>query len=126
MPYVSADGRLSTATFEGGAYIDPEQYSDALEAKLEGRSITLNEAGALVIIDKPKSPEPEPEPELTPEALLEAAREDRATAYRHEADPLFFKWQRGEGSEQVWLDKVAEIRQRYPYPDGHGDEGGAP
>jgi hypothetical protein len=42
----------------------------------------------------------------------------RAAAYRDEADPLFFKVQRGEAPEQEWLDKVAEIRARYPYPEG--------
>jgi hypothetical protein len=37
----------------------------------------------------------------------------RAEAYRVESDPLFFKWQRGEIEQQVWLDKVAEIKARY-------------
>lgn len=39
----------------------------------------------------------------------------RSAAYRNESDPLFFKWQRGEGTEQDWKDKVAEIQARYPY-----------
>lgn len=38
----------------------------------------------------------------------------RAIAYKEESDPLFFKWQRGDATEQEWLDKVAEIKQRYP------------
>lgn len=38
----------------------------------------------------------------------------RQSAYQKEADPLFFKWQRGEATEQEWLDKVAEIKARYP------------
>jgi hypothetical protein len=33
-----------------------------------------------------------------------------------EADPLFFKYQRGEGTEQEWLDKINEIREQFPYP----------
>jgi hypothetical protein len=49
------------------------------------------------------------------EATAEA-KEQRAVAYREEADPLFFGWQRGEKTEEEWLDKVAEIRARYPYP----------
>ena len=40
----------------------------------------------------------------------------RRSAYEAEADPLYFGWQRGENTEQDWLDKVAEIRARYPYP----------
>jgi hypothetical protein len=39
----------------------------------------------------------------------------REEAYRLEADVLFFKAQRGEIEMQVWLDKVKEIRERYPY-----------
>lgn len=42
------------------------------------------------------------------------AEVNRAEAYRNESDPLFFKWQRGEATEQEWLDKVAEIKARYP------------
>jgi hypothetical protein len=44
-------------------------------------------------------------------------RAARAAAYREEADPLFFKWQAGEGTEADWLAKREEIRARYPYPD---------
>jgi len=38
----------------------------------------------------------------------------RRSAYQSEADPLFFKWQRGESTEQAWIDTIASIRQRYP------------
>jgi hypothetical protein len=41
----------------------------------------------------------------------------RAAAYRDEADPLFFKWQAGEGTQEEWEAKRAEIRGRYPYPE---------
>lgn len=43
------------------------------------------------------------------------ARRNRANAYKIEADPLFFKWQRNEGTEKEWLEKVEEIKERYPY-----------
>lgn len=33
------------------------------------------------------------------------------------ADAIYMKWQRGEATEQDWLDKVQEIRERYPYPE---------
>ena len=41
---------------------------------------------------------------------------NRHAAYTAEADPLFFKWQAGEGTEADWLAKRQEIRDRYPYP----------
>lgn len=40
----------------------------------------------------------------------------RHAAYTAESDPLFFQWQRGAGTEQAWLDKIAEIQARYPDP----------
>jgi hypothetical protein len=44
-------------------------------------------------------------------------RNQRAYAYRDEADPLFFKAQRGEGTIEEWEAKVQEIRDRFPYPE---------
>jgi len=41
---------------------------------------------------------------------------NRANAYRNEADPLFFKYQAGEVTKEEWLAKREEIRVRYPYP----------
>lgn len=41
------------------------------------------------------------------------AEKQRQEAYRNESDPLFFKWQRGEATEQEWLDKIQEIKERY-------------
>lgn len=38
---------------------------------------------------------------------------NRKQAYIDESDPLFFKWQRGEATEQEWIDKVNEIKQRW-------------
>jgi len=38
---------------------------------------------------------------------------NRKQAYIEESDPLFFKWQRGEATQQEWLDKVAEIKSRW-------------
>lgn len=47
-------------------------------------------------------------------AAVEASRQG---AYMIEADPLFFQWQAGEGTEEAWKAKRAEIRERYPYPE---------
>jgi hypothetical protein len=41
----------------------------------------------------------------------------RRNAYTQEADPLFFSYQRGEATEQDWLDAVESIKARYPYPE---------
>jgi hypothetical protein len=48
---------------------------------------------------------------------LEPARiatENRRTAYIVEADPLFFKAQRGEATMEEWQAKVVEIKARFP------------
>jgi len=59
-------------------------------------------------IPEPPAPAPEPEPEPTP------YDKERLYAYRNEADPLFFKWQAGEGTKEAWLAKRAEIAARFP------------
>jgi hypothetical protein len=55
-----------------------------------------------------------PEPVPPTAAQIEAMRK---AAYQDEADPLFFKWQRGESTEAAWLAKIAEIKARYPEPE---------
>ena len=69
------------------------------------------------VVDPEPEPEPEPIPEPTYEELLAQAEADRRAAYTQESDPLFFKWQAGEGTKEEWEAKREEIRQRYPYPE---------
>ena len=66
---------------------------------VETRPLTPEEIEAL------PAPSP-PSPEQT-KAL-------RRAAYQAEADPLFFKAQRGEAQQSDWLAKVAEIKSRFP------------
>ena len=42
----------------------------------------------------------------------ERVERERARAYREEADPVFFRWQRGEATKDDWLSKVNEIKTR--------------
>lgn len=70
------------------------------------------------------------EVELTPEEIAEGkawvagafdreyarVESERQAAYQAEADPIFFQSQRGKKTKQEWLDKVAEIDARLPYP----------
>ena len=53
-----------------------------------------------------------PEPADPPPAADHAAL--RRGAYAAEADPLFFRAQRGEATQADWLAKVADIKARYP------------
>ncbi|MEX0662118.1 MAG: hypothetical protein WEA58_03975 [Balneolaceae bacterium] len=48
---------------------------------------------------------------------LQAVKNNRRNAYRDESDPLFLKWKRNEATEQEWLDKIQEIKERYPKPE---------
>jgi uncharacterized protein YciI len=42
------------------------------------------------------------------------AEANRRAAYIAEADPLFFKAQRGEVTLEEWQAKIAEIKARFP------------
>lgn len=45
------------------------------------------------------------------------ATQNRRAAYIAEADPLFFKAQRGEATQEEWLAKIEEIKERFPKPE---------
>lgn len=51
---------------------------------------------------------------ISEEAIATAVEAARQAAYAAEADPLFFKAQRGEATMDMWQAKVAEIKARYP------------
>ena len=60
------------------------------------------------------------EAEVARLTALEPARiatENRRAAYIAEADPLFFKAQRGEATMEEWQAKVQEIKSRFPKGD---------
>lgn len=50
----------------------------------------------------------------------------RATAYKCESDPLYIEWQyelevgnpKADDFKKKWIDKVAEIKKRYPASSG--------
>jgi len=53
---------------------------------------------------------------------VEQVEAQRRQAFVTESDPLFFRWQRGEVTEQEWLGKVQQIRERNPYPENNEGE----
>ena len=59
--------------------------------------------------------EPAPVSDMSDEAFNAIQKQFRNEAYRDEADPLFFKWQRDEATHQDWLDKIEEIKNLFPY-----------
>lgn len=48
------------------------------------------------------------------ERINAQADQARLIAYAAEADPLFFKWQRGEATQEQWLSAIAAIKARFP------------
>lgn len=89
--------------------------------------------GTLVPIDTPTKMTSEGRKLLTPTEISTRQQEEqewqagatqrhnerqeslRKTAYQQESDPIFFEFQRGDATEQDWLNKIEEIKQRYPY-----------
>jgi len=50
------------------------------------------------------------------EVAYEAVQKARQVAYQAESDPVFFDYQRGEVTEQDWLDAVQAVKDAHPYP----------
>lgn len=57
----------------------------------------------------------------TPEAVVaeynHQQSELRAAAYPVDSDPIFFQYQRGQKTQQDWLDAVAAVKAKYPYKE---------
>jgi hypothetical protein len=56
-------------------------------------------------------------PQVQYDRAYAQVEQDRHAAYITDADPLFFKWQRGTGTEQAWLDAVQAVKDAHPYPE---------
>ena len=56
-------------------------------------------------------------PTVQYEVAYEQVEQARAQAYRETSDALFFEYQRGDKTEQEWLDAVQAVKDSHPYPD---------
>lgn len=81
------------------------EYSAAMEGQALGKVIKPGSNGKPMLANPPAP---------TAEEIAAAVTNARAAAYAKESDPLFFKAQRGEGTMEEWMAKVAEIKARYP------------
>ena len=89
-------------------------YPDALWT-LEGD----NYDGLTWLSDTPKPTQAELDaawPQVDYDRQVAAVEEARRADYEAQSDPLFFEWQRGDGTEQAWLDAVAAVKAAHPYP----------
>lgn len=77
-------------------------------------TLVLDIERQVVISVKEVIPMPQDQVVIIKNRYINQIKAQRAEAYRTESDPLFFKAQRGEATQQEWLDKVAEIQARYP------------
>ena len=72
------------------------------------------------VINVPLTPEQEAEREAYAAGAYDReyafVEETRRQAYVREADPLFFGFQRGDNTEQEWLDAVQAVKDANPYP----------
>lgn len=56
-------------------------------------------------------------PEVQHARAIASVERARQAAYAVQADPLFFQYQRGEVTEQEWLDAVQAVKDAHPYPE---------
>lgn len=56
-------------------------------------------------------------PEVQAAIVRGQVESQRQAAYQQSADPLFFEYQRGDATEQEWLDAVQAVKDAHPYPE---------
>ncbi len=104
----------------GGFYDSPKNYKDfpgdaiEISSELYADVVTNRPLDKVLVVDANGFPALVNKPPATPEQIAAEVDALRAEAYRNEADPLFFKAERGEVPVDDWLAKVAEIKARYP------------
>ena len=90
--------------FEGCAWsLDGDEYA-GLDWKDETAKPTQAELEALW-------------PTVQYEVAYAQVEQARQWAYQASADPLFFEYQRGDKTEQEWLDAVQAVKDAHPYPE---------
>lgn len=99
------DPEINTVIPDDAVEISVEFHRELLAGQSEGMIIDWNKKGVPFL---------KAAPELTVEQLNENVAAQRQAAYAAEADPLFYQYQRGDIEKQVWLDKILEIKARYP------------
>lgn len=87
--------------------ISLEYYNELRAGESQGKYIAPGATGM---------PELHSYPEPSYEDQLEQTKLNRQFAYRLDADPVFFDWQRGEATKEDWLAKCQEIKDANPYP----------
>ena len=103
--------------------MDAFAYCAVLEDRYSGSQWSLDGddySGLTWLDDTPKPTQAELEaawPQVQYDRAYAQVERDRHAAYISDADPLFFKWQRGSGSEEAWLDAVQAVKDAHPYPD---------
>ena len=97
-------------------------YAAVLKANYADAEWTLdgdNYDGLTWLSDTPKPTQAELDaawPQVDYANQVAAVENARRVDYEAQSDPLFFEWQRGDGTEQAWLDAVAAVKAAHPYP----------
>lgn len=93
-----------------------------LESKFKGSQWALNgnDYSSLEWLDSTDKPTEEELENLWPlvnyETAVKAIEVLRSEAYRNISDPIFFRYQRGEATQEEWVSSVNSIREKFPYP----------
>jgi hypothetical protein len=99
------DPEIHTTMPEDAIEMPDGLHAELMAGQSEGKVITWGKKGLPYLADRPAP---------TTDELNASAIAGREAAYRSEADPLYFQFQRGDVEKQVWLDKIAEIKARFP------------
>jgi hypothetical protein len=97
-------------------------YAAVLNANYSGAqwSLSGNDYATLIWYDDtPKPSQAELDaawPQVDYDNQVAAVENARRADYEATSDPLFFEWQRGDGTQQAWLDAVAAVKAAHPYP----------
>lgn len=92
--------------------VEQPSFNQLTENLLEKNPVVIDGQWTQVFEVVPASPEEIAERKINAKRTLE---ERRVEDYRRFADPLYFKWQRGEATQEEWLEAVRLVKEQHPY-----------
>lgn len=98
---------------EPGVWLVPAGAYTDVPPNVEDDEVVVWADGGWAVVKVQPEPAPEPEP-----SEHQVVSSNRFVAYSAPDGPdtIFMRWQRGEATEQDWLDSVNAVKQANPYP----------
>ena len=114
--YYLGAGVASESPMEPGEYLIPARATTIEPPETDPGFVARWVEDEWYSVPVPATTPESTDKDVTYEEMIAEIEAQRLAAFQKIADPKFFEWQAGEGTEAEWLAARESVRQMYPYP----------